>query len=47
MWTASAIARILDLERAIAEAVHTAYGLDDSDLALMRATAPPRMPPGW
>lgn len=40
-------ARILDLERAIAEAVHTAYGLDDSDLALMRATAPPRMPPGW
>ncbi len=40
-------ARMLTLERQIAEAVHAAYGLDDSDLALLRATAPPRMPPGW
>ena len=37
----------LELERAIADAVHAAYGLDAADLALMRATAPPRMPPGW
>jgi len=40
-------ARILTLEREIAEAVHAAYGLDQTDLALVRATAPPRMPPGW
>lgn len=40
-------ARILDLEREIAAAVHAAYGLDVADLALLRETAPPRMPPGW
>lgn len=40
-------ARILDHERTIADAVHAAYGLDTADLALLRATAPPRMPPGW
>lgn len=40
-------ARILTLEREIAEAVHAAYGLDETDLALVRGTAPPRMPPGW
>lgn len=40
-------AQILGLEREIADAVHAAYGLDASDLALLRATAPPRMPPGW
>jgi hypothetical protein len=40
-------ARILTLERQIADAVHTAFGLDEADLALLRATEPPRMPPGW
>jgi type I restriction-modification system DNA methylase subunit len=39
-------ARIITLEREIAAAVHDAYGLDAADLALLRATAPPRMPPG-
>lgn len=39
-------ARIITLEREIATAVHDAYGLDAADLALLRATAPPRMPPG-
>lgn len=40
-------AKILEIERTIAAAVHAAYGLTDADLALLRATAPPRMPPGW
>lgn len=40
-------ARILQLERAIASAVHEAYGLTADDLALLRETQPPRMPPGW
>jgi type I restriction-modification system DNA methylase subunit len=40
-------ARILTLEREIAAAVHAAYGLDEADLALLRATAPPRMPLAW
>jgi hypothetical protein len=40
-------ARILDLERTIAAAVHEAYGLTAEDLELLRATQPPRMPPGW
>ena len=39
--------RILVLERQIADAVHAAYGLTPDDLALLRATAPPRMPPGF
>ena len=38
---------ILDHERYIANVVHAAYGLTPDDLALIRATAPPRMPPGW
>jgi hypothetical protein len=40
-------ASILGHERAIATAVHAAYGLTEEDLALMRATEPPRMPKGW
>ncbi|MGB8294753.1 MAG: N-6 DNA methylase [Polyangia bacterium] len=40
-------ARILDLERTIAAAVHEAYGLTAEDLELLRSTQPPRMPPGW
>ncbi len=40
-------AAILDHESRIADAVHAAYGLRPDDLALLRATAPPRMPPGW
>ena len=40
-------ARILALERTIAAAVHEAYGLTAEDLELLRATQPPRMPPGW
>ena len=36
-----------DLERTIAAAVHEAYGLTAEDLELLRATQPPRMPPGW
>ncbi len=40
-------ARILQLERALASAVHEAYGLTAEDLALMRETQPPRVPPGW
>jgi len=39
--------RILDLERTIAAAVHQAYGLTAEDVELLRATQPPRMPPGW
>lgn len=38
---------ILAHERTIANAVHAAYGLTAADLALLRETAPPRMPPGW
>ncbi len=38
-------AQIGVLEREIAAAVHAAYGLEPDDLALLRATAPPRMPP--
>jgi type I restriction-modification system DNA methylase subunit len=40
-------AKILCHERAIAAAVHAAYGLTKADLEILRATAPPRMPPGW
>jgi Eco57I restriction-modification methylase/TaqI-like C-terminal specificity domain len=40
-------ARILGLEHDVASAVHEAYRLDPSDLAILRETAPPRMPPGW
>lgn len=40
-------AEILAHERAIAAAVHAAYGLTPADLALLRETQPPRMPPGW
>ena len=40
-------ARILSHERVIAEAVHDAFGLSREDLDLIRATQPPRMPPGW
>ena len=40
-------AQILGLERTIAAAVHEAYGLAADDLELLRATQPPRMPPGW
>ncbi len=40
-------AAILAAERRIAATVHAAYGLTDADLALMRETAPPRMPQGW
>jgi type I restriction-modification system DNA methylase subunit len=40
-------AAIIGHERRIADAVHAAYGLTPEDLALLRATAPPRMPPGW
>ena len=40
-------ARILELERTIATAVHEAYGLTAEDLDLLRATQPPRMPQGW
>lgn len=40
-------ARILSLETQIAAQVHTAWGLSADDLALLRATQPPRMPPGW
>lgn len=40
-------AEILAHERTIAAAVHAAYGLTPADLALLRATQPPRMPPGW
>lgn len=43
----SARAVVLDHERFIADTVHAAYGLNSDDLALMRTTAPPRMPPGW
>ena len=39
--------QVLLHERSIAEAVHAAYGLDQEDLDLLRATQPPRMPPGW
>lgn len=40
-------ARILSHERSIAKAVHAAFGLTKKDLELLRATQPPRMPPGW
>ena len=36
-----------DLERTIAAAVHEAYGLTAEGRELLRATQPPRMPPGW
>ena len=39
--------RALVQERAIAGHVHAAWGLDAADLALLRETAPPRMPPGF
>lgn len=39
--------RVLAIEKTIATAVHTAYGLTPEDLDLMRRTQPPRMPPGW
>jgi hypothetical protein len=38
---------ILSLESRLAGVVHQAWGLDAGDLAILRATAPPRMPPGW
>lgn len=38
---------ILASEQRIAAEVHAAYGLDSDDLALLRETAPPRMPPGF
>ncbi len=38
---------ILMREREISAAVHAAYGLTPEDLALLRATEPPRMPWGW
>lgn len=34
-------------EQALAQAVHASYGLTPEDLKLLRATAPPRMPPAW
>ena len=40
-------AEILGIERLLAELVHSAWGLDAGDLATLRETAPPRMPPGW
>ena len=40
-------AEILGLERVLAGLVHAAWGLDAGDLATMRETAPPRMPPGF
>ena len=40
-------ARILSHERAIANAVHAAFALTKEDIELLRATQPPRMPPGW
>jgi len=40
-------AQILAHERCIAESVHAAFGLTAEDLALLRASQPPRMPPGW
>ena len=39
--------RALVLERQIAGHVHAGWGLDSADLALLRETAPPRMPPGF
>lgn len=42
----NARARVITLEREIATVVHQAYRLDHADHALLRATAPPRMPPG-
>jgi hypothetical protein len=44
---ADARVQLVALERRIAEAVHAAFGLDAADLALLRATAAPRMPAGW
>lgn len=40
-------AQALQHERALAAAVHDAWGLTPDDLELLRASAPPRMPPGW
>jgi type I restriction-modification system DNA methylase subunit len=40
-------ARVLTLEQSVASAVHDAFELDETDLATLRETAPPRMPPGW
>jgi hypothetical protein len=40
-------AQILTHERSIATSVHAAFGLSAEDLALLRASQPPRMPPGW
>ena len=33
-------------ERRLSDLVHAAWGLDDDDIATLRETAPPRMPPG-
>jgi hypothetical protein len=40
-------AEILGLESVLADLVHAAWGLDAGDIAVLRETAPPRMPPGW
>jgi hypothetical protein len=40
-------AEILVIERMLAGLVHAAWGLNAEDLAVLRETAPPRMPPGW
>jgi len=40
-------ARVFALEQTIAQAVHDAWGLNQEDLAELRGTAPPRIPPGW
>ena len=38
---------LLALEKQIAAAVHAAYQLTPEDLAVMKETQPPRMPPGF
>jgi hypothetical protein len=39
-------AAILALEQQLAALIHRAYGLTAAEIALLRQTAPPRMPPG-
>ena len=39
-------AQLLQHEHTLATAVHAAYQLTEEDLSLLRATQPPRMPPG-
>jgi hypothetical protein len=39
--------KLLALEKQIAAAVHAAYQLTPEDLAVMKETQPPRMPPGF